>query len=54
MQFGVAGLALLEQSKGFRDHVYFDVAGIQTIGYSHMLSSSENCPNGITEATRSN
>ena len=50
MHLSVAGLKLLKKSEGFRDHVYPDVAGFQTIGYGHRLTPAESYPDGITLA----
>jgi GH24 family phage-related lysozyme (muramidase) len=37
MPFGSAGLALLKKSEGFRNRIYIDGAGIDTIGYGHRV-----------------
>jgi len=50
MHLSVAGLKLLKKSEGFRDHVYPDVAGFQTIGYGHRLTPAESFPDSITLA----
>lgn len=50
MQFSAAGLNLLKNSEGFRNHKYLDVAGIATIGYGHRILPAESFPNGIDEA----
>jgi lysozyme len=49
MKLSAEGLDLIKKSEGFRDHVYRDVAGFPTIGYGHLLKSSESFPNGISE-----
>lgn len=50
MELSAAGLELLKTSEGFRNHIYRDVAGFQSIGYGHRLLASESFPNGIDEA----
>ncbi len=50
MKLSTAGLELLKQSEGFRNRVYFDVAGIPTIGYGHRLLHLESFPDGIDES----
>jgi lysozyme len=50
MHLSSAGLDLLKNSEGFRDRVYADVAGFQTIGFGHRLAPGEAYPAGITEA----
>jgi len=48
MHLSPAGLSLLKKSEGFRDRVYADVAGFQTIGFGHRLSPNEAFPGGIS------
>ena len=48
MNLSSAGLELVKKSEGFRDRVYTDVAGFQTIGFGHRLAASECYPTGIT------
>jgi lysozyme len=50
MQLSEAGLTLIKNSEGFRDQMYTDIAGFQTIGYGHRLLPGESYPNGITQA----
>lgn len=47
MHISDAGLDLLKESEGFRDHTYDDIAGFRTIGFGHRLAASENYPQGI-------
>jgi lysozyme len=54
MKFSAAGLELLKNSEGFRNHVYLDVAGIPTIGYGHRLLHPDSFPNGISEPQAAN
>jgi lysozyme len=49
MEISRQGLDLIKQSEGFRNHLYFDVAGYATIGYGHRVIPPESFPNGITE-----
>ena len=46
------GLKLIEQLEGFSSKIYLDSAGLQTIGYGHLITSAEKhlFQNGITEA----
>lgn len=48
MRISTQGLALIQQSEGFRPAVYKDTSGIPTIGYGHRLEPGESFPNGIT------
>jgi lysozyme len=49
MKISDAGLDLIKRSEGFRDRVYFDVAGKPTIGYGHLIKAGETFPSGVTE-----
>jgi len=50
MQIGSAGLSLIKESEGYREHVYKDAAGLPTIGYGHKLAEGESFPCGISES----
>jgi lysozyme len=42
------GLAFIQRHEGYSATVYNDVAGNPTIGYGHLIKSSEDFSNGIT------
>lgn len=42
------GLALIELSEGFSATVYYDAAGLPTVGYGHKIRQGEDFPNGVT------
>jgi lysozyme len=50
MHISDEGLDLIRKSEGFRERVYLDVAGLQTIGYGHLVKPTESFPNGLTES----
>jgi lysozyme len=50
MQLSGAGLELLKRAEGFRERVYLDLAGLQTIGFGHRLLPGESYPSGISVA----
>lgn len=50
MELSAAGLALVQQSEGFRSRVYLDARGLPTIGYGHRLLPSDSFPDEVTEA----
>jgi lysozyme len=50
MELSPKGLELLKRAEGFRRTVYFDIAGIPTIGYGHKMLATDHYPNGLTEA----
>jgi lysozyme len=50
MKLSAAGLELVKKSEGFREHLYVDVAGFQTIGYGHRVTPAESFHAGISEA----
>ena len=41
MQTSDAGLALIKRSEGFVGHIYKDQAGLDTIGYGHLLTAED-------------
>jgi lysozyme len=49
MQLSAAGLDLIKKSEGFRPKIYFDIAGLPTIGFGHRLEPNESFPDGICE-----
>jgi lysozyme len=49
MKLSAAGLALLKVSEGFRSKMYFDSAGLPSIGYGHKILPHERFPDGIDE-----
>ncbi len=46
------GIALIKQFEGFSSKIYLDRAGLETIGYGHLISPHEKSSfkNGISEA----
>lgn len=48
------GLQLIKLSEGYRDKIYKDQAGLDTIGYGHLLTSADKASkrfeNGLTES----
>lgn len=55
MKISDAGLKLLKLSEGWRNKIYLDQAGLQTIGYGHLLTSDDKASgrysDGITETS---
>jgi len=43
------GIDLIKKFEGFRDNVYKDIAGFDTIGYGHLIRKGENFPKRISE-----
>lgn len=50
MRTGKPGLALIELEEGFREHAYFDVVGVKTIGFGTTSSVISPLPNFVTRA----
>jgi lysozyme len=50
MHVSGAGLELLKRAEGFRERMYLDLAGFQTIGFGHRLLPGESYPSGISFA----
>lgn len=42
MNLSAAGLDFIKEHEGFRPRMYFDSAGLATIGYGHLIKQGEN------------
>lgn len=49
MKLNQSGIDFIKKHEGWRDSVYLDSAGLETIGYGHLLKSGESFDGTITK-----